>query len=99
MKLRILCVLGALLLGSQHSFAQPTWSVDLTEYEKRMSITAVLFFDGSESRDGNDLVAAYIDGEVRGVGAPTTYYAQDDRFLVLFQIGDNNVSGSTVTFR
>ncbi|HAA23047.1 MAG TPA: hypothetical protein DCP28_31370, partial [Cytophagales bacterium] len=67
--------------------------------EKRMSITAVLFFDGSESRDENDLVAAYIDGEVRGVGAPTTYYAEDDRFLVLFQVGDNDVSGSTITFR
>lgn len=97
--MRKLFLWGALLLGSSPLWSQPSWSVDLTRYEKRMSVTAVLFFDGVESRDDEDRVAAFINGEVRGVGSPNTYYAQDDRYLALLQIGDNEVSGSTITFR
>ena len=96
---RIFCLMATLLVGTLWAYAQPDWAVNLLDYEKRMSVTAVLFFDGAESRDGQDMVAAFIDGEVRGVGRPDTYYAQDDRYLVLFQIGDNQVSGSTITFR
>jgi hypothetical protein len=37
-----------------------------------MTVTAVLDMDSQESRNPDDVVAAFIDSDVRGVGSPTT---------------------------
>ncbi|MDW7694045.1 cadherin domain-containing protein [Flammeovirgaceae bacterium SG7u.111] len=63
-----------------------------------MVITAVLQIDGVESRDTGDMVAAFINGEVRGVAQPDTYLAGQDRYMAQLIVYSNEASGS-ITFK
>jgi len=52
---------------TKNSQAQPNWNVDPALYEYTMTLTGVAIIQCQESRDERDLVAAFIDGAVRGV--------------------------------
>jgi len=55
------------LLLAFTAFAQPNWTVNAREFAYSMTITGQLSIDGSISTDINDKVAAFIDGQCRGV--------------------------------
>lgn len=78
---------------------KPDWNVNLANYEHRMSVTAVLEIDGVASADTNDLVAAFVNGETRGVGSPKVFVAALNKYLLLFQIGSNVAAGEVVNFK
>ncbi|MFN0048862.1 MAG: gliding motility-associated C-terminal domain-containing protein [Cytophagales bacterium] len=98
--IQIITIIAFNVLGNTISYGQaPNWNVNLANFEIRMSVTAILEIDNVDSRDTNDVVAAFVGTEVRGVGKPTVYLPSSDRFLLLFQIGSNIAAGEIVTFK
>ena len=45
----------------------PTWSINSADYQYNGSVTSKVYIDGNEVGSTSDLVAAFVDGEVRGV--------------------------------
>lgn len=45
-----------------------TWTVDASQFEYSMTVTAQLFVDGVASVDVNDRIVAVVDNEIRGLG-------------------------------
>ncbi len=75
----------------------PAWEVDPAAFEHSMTLTAQLFFDGVASADTSDVLAAYVDGEVRGVGRVEEVTAGVYRAHLL--VYSNVASGERVTFQ
>ena len=96
---RILSILitNYCLLITGFSYAQPNWSVTPSDFEYSMTMTTTLSFHCSESTDTNDIVAAFINGEVRGVQKLNTEF--QDQNLAFMIIYDNVFNGSEVTFK
>jgi hypothetical protein len=78
---------------------KPNWNVEAANYEKSMTVTAVLKKEGVNQEDENDLVAAFVGNECRGVISPK-YIASADRYYTFLTVyGDKVDSGKDVTFR
>ena len=73
-----------------------TWEVNSTDYEFSMSYSAVAVVNGTESIDTEDKLAAFVDGEVRGVAEPF-YVASTGRYY-FFLLVYSNGAGETVSF-
>jgi len=57
-----------LVFGMQHIQAQdPNWTVNTANFQFSMTITTFLNVDGVVLTSANDKVAAYVNGEIRGV--------------------------------
>ena len=71
----------------------PNWDVNPANYSESMNITAKLNIEGEISNDEADLLAAFIDGELRGV-APVKFLNPLDTFMAFLTIygdaGDEN---------
>ncbi|WP_020529691.1 cadherin domain-containing protein [Flexithrix dorotheae] len=76
----------------------PSWNVTPSDYDNSMIITAVLQLEGIESRDTDDMVAAIINGEVRGVAKPDTYLSGQDRYVAQLIVYSNE-SNEAITFK
>ncbi len=76
----------------------PSWGVTPSDYDNSMIITAVLQIEGIESRDSIDMVAAIINGEVRGVAKPNTYLSGQNRFVAQLIVYSNE-SNEAITFK
>lgn len=76
----------------------PAWSFDPHAYPHSMTIVADLDIRGELSEDPLDRVAAYINGEVRGLATPE-YIPELDRYLVFLEVYSNVLSGENVTFK
>jgi len=77
--------------------AQPNWSVVSTDYEFTMTVTGIANIDCIESLDTNDIVAAFIGDEVRGVQPVREFYnGHDFAFMIVY---DNVFSGSEIHFK
>ncbi|MBR4897333.1 MAG: hypothetical protein IKZ48_00890 [Prevotella sp.] len=63
----------------------PTWAVDPGEYEQTMNVIGNLVVIDTPSEDSEDIVAAFIDGECRGVAQPQ-YLKRFDRYFVTIDI-------------
>ena len=46
---------------------QPDWSINPSDFQFNASMTGVLIFNGEESTDSNDIIAAFVGDECRGV--------------------------------
>jgi gliding motility-associated-like protein len=75
----------------------PGWSVNPSEFEFSMTVTAVLNTDGKLSDDKQDKVGAFIDGVCRGVASPSDFTATNGN-IVFLQVYSNSILGETVTF-
>ncbi len=75
----------------------PDWSVVANDYANSMIVTGALKLDYIESIDPNDKVAAFMEGECRGV-ANLVYDENSDRHLFYLIIYSNSISG-TVNFK
>lgn len=95
-KLIILTCLG-MLLSVVLTAQSPDWEQP-TGYQYSKNFTGVLVMSGEESRDENDKVAAFVDGEVRGVAQPV-YESNNDRYYVFLTVFSQQASGEEMTFR
>ncbi|MDL2256421.1 T9SS type A sorting domain-containing protein, partial [Parabacteroides sp. OttesenSCG-928-K15] len=82
-----------LLLTLNVGGEKPDWSVDPNKYETSMSVIGQLKINDVISKDENDLVAAFIDGECVGVTSPV-YNSGYDIWQVMLNIycSENNKS-------
>lgn len=87
----------ALILAATTLPAQPNWIVTPSDFQYTMTATCVAVFDCVESNDTNDIVAAFINGEVRGVQRlETDYEGRKFAFMIIY---DNEFSGNGITFK
>lgn len=86
-----------LLFTQMEAMAQPNWTVDAPNYQYTMTLTGLGLFDCSPTADANDMVAAFIDGECRGVSAFDTEV--DGQRYAYLTVYDNVAEGSEVIFK
>ena len=81
-------------------FATPDWSVNPADYQYNGSVTSKVFIDGNEVGSSDDMVAAFVDGEVRGVinglSQPPFLGGGYAFYLMVFS---NSPTGETVNFK
>lgn len=82
--------------GQQRSPSAPfspadpsTWQVDPSQYPSNMIVTGTLHFDGVQSYDENDRVAAFVNGECRGVSPLYEVAPLDESLANLFVYGNS----------
>ncbi|MBC8214178.1 MAG: T9SS type A sorting domain-containing protein [Candidatus Marinimicrobia bacterium] len=76
----------------------PDWSVYSPAFEFNMSLIGLLFIDGEESFDSNDLVGAFVDGECRGIANPTCF-PMTEQYTVNMMIYSNVATGEAISFQ
>ena len=88
------------LFYTSHLLASPLpgWQVNPAAYSNSMIIVGAINISKTESLDANDKVAAFIDGECRGV-AGLSYFAEVDRYLAYLFIYSNGVIGEEISFK
>ncbi len=87
MKKQVLTLLTCLFVMINVKAQSPDWSVNASDYANSMVVVGALKIAGQELADPDDIVAAFVDGEVRGVAQPTL---QDDgRYLAIMLIYSN----------
>ncbi|HJM95544.1 MAG TPA: hypothetical protein QF698_05675, partial [Candidatus Marinimicrobia bacterium] len=59
----------------------PDWSVNPSDFEHTASMTGIVFFDGEQSDDPNDMVAAFVGDECRGVDAQGIYFPPSGQWI------------------
>ncbi len=77
---------------------EPNWRVETSRFQYNMTMIATLESGGVESRSGDDLVAAFVGDECRGVGR-LMHVDGIDRYLAFLMIHGNESDGGTVEFR
>lgn len=77
--------------------AQPNWVVIPSNYQYTMTVISVAVIQCAESADENDKIAAFINGEVRGVQSLNT--SLGGRRFAYMIIYDNVFSGSQISFK
>ena len=93
--LMILVLSGAMSCGQ----APGSWTVDPNDFTYDMAITARLEVNGRVSASSNDVVAAFIDGVVVGVGSPDVNVPSTGEVVIFLTVYSNSASGKTVTFQ
>ncbi|MEP4533418.1 MAG: T9SS type A sorting domain-containing protein [Cyclobacteriaceae bacterium] len=79
--------------------AQPSWSVNPNDYQYSMTVIADLSVDEVYLQSSQDMIGAFVDGELRGVATPQVYIPSLDRKVAFLTIFSNSVSGETIHFR
>jgi gliding motility-associated-like protein len=100
MKKILLLATAVFILSVPSIYAQApvSWTVNASAYNNSMTVTAVLDMDSQESRNTEDVVAAFIGSDVRGVGSPITPIITKDRYITYFVVYSNNLN-ELVTFK
>ncbi len=76
----------------------PGWAVNPADWDYSMNMTVRLDIEGTVSNDVEDIVAAYVGTELRGVGK-IQYLAPVDKFVAFLTIYSDQFDGETVEFR
>jgi len=84
-------------LGQANPQDTSTWKVNPAEYDDNMIVTGLVKINGVESRDSNDIVAAFVGSECRGVARPV-YLPALDSFIVTLFVYSDNAAAETVQF-
>jgi|GEM_PF-1854127 len=74
----------------------PAWTVTPSNFQYSMSLTGQVFFNGVASADSSDVLAAIVDGQVRGVAKVVE--STPGIFRLNMLIYSNQASGEIVTF-
>jgi len=86
------------LLQIQQLTAQPAWTVNSSNFQYSMSAIGVIKINSVESTDSTDLVAAFVNGECRGVTHPQLINALK-RYFAFLLIYSNTSTGETVSYK
>lgn len=76
----------------------PDWFVNSGDFQYSMNVIGELKIDGEFSTNSSDLLAAFVNGECRGV-AQNKYVSEYDKYMVFMNIYSNVESGETVKFK
>lgn len=88
------------MLVSQLAQAQaPAWSVDPTQYQNSMNITALVLINQQELDDDADLLGAFVGNELRGVANINVAVASSGRKVAFLQVYSNLNAGEELTFK
>jgi len=74
------------------------WTVDPTEYQYNMTVTGIVEVNGSDADTCTNVIAAFVDGECRGVAMPQ-YIPQLDQYMVFMMIYSNQAENEMVEFK
>lgn len=91
-------IIFAIGIPSIYAQAPSTWTINPSDFNNSMVVTAVLNLESVESRNPDDVVAAFIGNEVRGVASPITYLSSRDRYVVNLVVYSNQ-SNVQITFK
>ena len=71
---------------STKSYGQdPNWSVNPSDFQLSMTFTTFLNVNGTSLTSNNDKVAAFVNGEIRGV-ANVTYAATAGKYVAYLSV-------------
>lgn len=94
--MKSVCVYPCLLLISNLALAEPPDWEPPNNLQYNMQVVAQLqLLDETISMNENDMVAAFVAGECRGIASPLP----DVNGIVFLSIGSNELSGETITFK
>ncbi|CAA9202792.1 T9SS type B sorting domain-containing protein [Flavobacterium collinsii] len=90
----------AFLLSVARLYAQvpANWSVNPSDYNHSMIITCVLNVNSEESRNTQDVIAAFMGADVRGIASPITYLKSQDRYVATLIVYSND-QNIPITFK
>ena len=74
------------------------WQINPSAFKFNMVVTGRLKFNEQSSIDTNDIVGAFVNGELRGV-AKLSYLPQIKKYRVVVFVYSNKASGETVKFK
>lgn len=77
--------------------AQPDWTVIPSDFEFTMTVIGIAMIDCEESIDDQDIIAAFINGEVRGVQPMNTVIA--GRRYAFMLVYENEFEGQEISFQ
>ena len=92
---KLYCISFVLLLSIGLS-DPPDWSVNPPDFQFNASMTGVLIFNGEESTDSNDIIAAFVGDECRGVKTDGIIFS--GRMVFGLTISGNE-NGESLTFK
>ncbi len=75
----------------------PDWNVNPSEYSYNMTITCAINIDYEESTDSNDMIAAFVGDECRGVAQPV-FRSSVNRYLCYLMVYSNSPN-DTLSFK
>ena len=78
---------------------KPDWYVDPAGYEQKMNVVARVKVDGIFSNDTEDRVAAFIEGECRGVISPEFFSRYDGCYAMLNVYGNASDADKPIVFK
>ena len=78
---------------------KPDWTVDPNKYESSMNILGQIRIEGIYQEDPNDIIAAFIDNECRGVVSPKYIQTHNNYYVFMDIYGDNEDLDKPVSFR
>lgn len=78
---------------------EPSWTVNPADFESNMNMIGQVQFAGIPSEDADAKIAAFIDGECRGVAQPVYYPRYDSYYTIMDIYGKSSDAGKTVTFK
>ncbi len=89
-----------LIINYEALAVPPNWSVDPSNYTYSMSVVAVFSLDQTDtnlSRDDRDLVAAIVNGEIRGL-AQLEYVERFNKYMAFLTVYSNIIANEEVHF-
>ena len=99
LKKRILIFALFYSLTALYLKSQPKWSVDPNQYQYSMTFTTVLLFDGKESKDTSDVIAAFVGDACRGIAKPIKPRGTGNQYVAFLMVFGNNIEGDTLSFK
>ncbi|MCA9756661.1 MAG: Ig-like domain-containing protein, partial [Candidatus Eisenbacteria bacterium] len=78
--------------------APPTWVFEPSDYEYTMTAVLHVTVDDVPTADSDDVVAAFVGNQIRGIGSPI-YVPEVDSWLVFMNVHSNIPVGENVRFR
>ena len=94
---KLYCISFVLLLSVGLS-DPPDWSVSPPDFQFNASMNGVLIFNGEESTDSNDIIAAFVGDECRGVKTDGIIWPSTGRMIFGITIY-GNVNSESLTFK
>ncbi|MCG9881107.1 MAG: T9SS type A sorting domain-containing protein, partial [Bacteroidia bacterium] len=74
-------------------YANPpsTWTINPNNFSSNMNIVGQIKIGNTFSTNGDDLIAAFVNGQCRGIGK-LNYYSQSDKYVAYLTVYSNNPS-------
>lgn len=99
MKNFIITLFSVIIFQQFHLYADlPQWSVDASEFEFSMTVTSLVYIDDAMAVDPDNILAATVDGQIRGVAYPV-HDSFNNQYLFFLTVFSNQFSGEEVLFQ